>query len=93
MGHTFNYGIADMPIITCLFIKIFVEFLPSIRPDLPVLGDSVDVRETPECSLCPALLNGVSDWWFSGVFRASSMWSFVFAVSCLLGVRAISAPV
>lgn len=26
MDHIFNYGIADMPIITCLLIKGFVEF-------------------------------------------------------------------
>lgn len=57
MDHTFNYGMADMPIITCLLIKGFVEFLPSASPDLSVFGDSVDFRETQECSLCSALLN------------------------------------
>jgi hypothetical protein len=92
MDHTFNYGIADMPIITYLLIKVFVEFLPS-RPNLPVLDKSVDFRETQECSLCAALLDGISDWWITAVFRASSVWSFVFAVSCLLGVCAISPPV
>lgn len=57
MDRVFNYGMVDMPIITCLLIKGFVEFLPSVRPDLSVFGDSVDFRESQECSLCSALLN------------------------------------
>lgn len=57
MDHIFNYGIADMPIITCLLIKGFVEFLPSVKPDLSGFGDSVGFRETQQCSLCSALLN------------------------------------
>lgn len=46
-GITHNkYGIADIPIMTYLFINLFVEFLPSIRPNPSVLSDSVGFRKT-----------------------------------------------